>query len=141
MLYRSSFHCRGKAPYGKFSLLDIHFIGCINRFVSVTTSNFTLIYQFLSNQSSAEKTCSVEYRVCGQEQVFTSEGNSTLDALDRVILQLSLLNGSDCYSYNATASDGVSTVIVQGEITPGEFITVLLLKIMFDQGFLLSFCS
>ena len=104
MLYRSSFHFGGKAPYRKlcninFALLDIHLTGCINRFVSVTSSNFARICQFLNNQSPVEKTCSVEYRVCGQEEVFTSEGNSTLDTPDRVILQLSLLNGSGCYSY------------------------------------------
>ena len=80
----------------------------------MTISKFTLICQFLNNKSSAEKTCSVKYRVCGQEEVFTSEGNSTLDAPDTVLVQLSLLNGSDCYSYNATASNGVSTVIVVG---------------------------
>ena len=71
----------------------------------------------------------MEYRVCGQEQVFISERNSTLDAPDRVILQLSLLNGSGCYLYNVTASDGVSTVIVQGDTTPREFITMLLLNV------------
>ena len=119
MLYRSSFQFTAEVKlhtgnYVKFALLDIHSTGCINRFVTVTTSNSTLTCEFLNNQSSIERTCSVEYRVCGQEEVFTSEGNSTLDVPDRVILQLSLLNGSDCYSYNVTASDGVSIVIVVG---------------------------
>ena len=76
----------------------------------------------------------MEYRICGQEEVFISEGNSTLNAPDRVILQLNSLNGSGCYSYNIRASDGVSTVIVQGEIAPGEFITMTLLLLNFDKG-------
>ena len=64
--------------------------------------------------------CSIEYTLCGQEQVFSNEGNSSLEAPDRVKLQLSLPSGSDCYMYAVTASDGASTVIVVGMIDSGN---------------------
>ena len=88
---------------------DIHSIGCTNRIVTVTGSTAALTCQFLSSQISVEKTCHVDYSVCGQEQIISTEGNSTLEIPNRVILQLSLPSGSDCYTYTVIASDGVSS--------------------------------
>lgn len=69
-----------------------------------------------------QKTCSVEYGVCGQEQEYTTKGNHTSESSNRVILQLlQLPSGSSCYTYTITASDGTDTVIVKGMVDlPGK---------------------
>ena len=56
------------------------------------------------------------YGVCGQQQVFTVEGNSTAGSPDRVTLQLNLPSGTNCYTYTLTAYDGTSTAMVEGRV-------------------------
>ena len=58
----------------------------------------------------------MEYSVCNQQQVFTTEGNSTLELPNRVTLQFSLPGDSDCYMYTIRASDGTNTVVVEGRM-------------------------
>ena len=68
----------------------IHSIACVNTFVMVDFNSAAsiLICQF-HNQSSVERTCSVEYNVCDQEEeVFSTEGSSTLESPGVVTLQL-----------------------------------------------------
>ena len=60
----------------------------------------------------------MEYSLCNQERVFTMERNSTLEFPNRVTLQLGLPSGSDCYTYTIRASDGTSTVVVEGRVDP-----------------------
>lgn len=100
--------------------MHIHTTGCTNRLVTVDVDSAasTLTCQFQNDQNTVQKTCSVEYSICGQEQVFTTKGNSTLELPDRVTLQLSLPSGSNCYAYTIRASNGTSTVIVEGKMDP-----------------------
>ena len=65
-----------------------------------------------------QKKCSIEYSVCGEEQVFTVEENATLESPNRVTVEISLPNESDCYIYTITAFDGSRTVIVEGKVDP-----------------------
>ena len=98
-------------------------IACTNEFVTVsagsTASTFTC--QFHNNQNTDQKTCSIEYSVCGEEQIFTVEGNATVESPNRVTLEISLPSGSDCYTYTITAFDGSSTAMVEGRVgSPGK---------------------
>lgn len=63
----------------------------------------------------------MEYSLCNQEQVFSDEGNNTLESPNRVTLQLRLPSGSDCYNYTVTASYGASTIIAEGRVNPGKY--------------------
>ena len=97
-----------------------HTIGCTNTFVTVNVDSAasTLTCQFQNNQNTIQKTCSLEYRVCNQEQIFPTRGNSTVELPNTVILQISLPEGSDCYTYTITANDGTHTVMVEGRVDP-----------------------
>ena len=58
----------------------------------------------------------MRYSECDQEKEIFKEGNSTiLESPDKVILQLDLSSGADCYTYQVTASDGTNTVVIQGK--------------------------
>ena len=102
----------------------IHSIGCSNKLVTVnvnsTASTLTCIFQ--NNESSIEKTCSVKYEDCNREQASKyTEENSTLEFPDRVILQIILPSGSDCYTYTVTTYDGANnTVAVEGRVDFGR---------------------
>ena len=91
---------------------------CTNRFVivDIESAASTLTCRFQNDQNTIQKTCRVVYGVCSQEQVFTVEGNSTAGSPDRVMLQLSLPSGTDCYTYTLTAYDGMSTALVEGRV-------------------------
>ena len=81
------------------------------------------------------------YGVCSQEQVFAVEGNSTVESPDRVMLQLSLPSGTNCYTYTLTAYDGTSTAMVEGRVDlSGKHI---LYDIIIDciMIMLLAFCT
>ena len=101
----------------------IHSIGCTSKLVTVninsTASTLTCVFQ--NNESSIEKTCSVKYADCNQEEAsIYTEGNSTLEFPDRVILQIILPSGSDCYTYTVRAYDGANnTVAVEGRVDLG----------------------
>ena len=96
--------------------------GCTNEFITVdidsTTSTLTCLFQ--NKQNTVEKTCSVEYSLCNQDTVFTSEGNSTVEFPDRVVLKINLPSGSDCYMYTVHANDSTNTVMVEGSVDPGK---------------------
>ena len=102
----------------------IHSTGCTNKIVIVnfnsTASTLTCIFQ--NNESSIEKMCSVKYADCNQEEASKyTEGNSTLEFPDRVILQIILPSGSDCYTYTVRANDGTNnTVAVKGRVDLGR---------------------
>ena len=95
-------------------------IACTNRFVTVTvnadSTTSTLTCQFHNTQNTNQRTCSAEYSVCDEEQVFTVEGNSTLESPDRVTLEISLPSESDCYTYTITAYNGSRTAMVEGKV-------------------------
>ena len=93
-------------------------IECANRFVTadIELTASILTCQFQNNQNTIQKTCRVVYGVCGQQQVFTVEGITTAASPDRVTLQLSLLSGTNCYTYTITAYDGTSTAMVEGKV-------------------------
>ena len=93
-------------------------IGCTNRVVTVDIESTasTLTCQFQNNQNTIQKTCRVVYGVCGQQQIFTVEGNSTAGSPDRVTLQLNLPSGTNCYTYAITANDGTSTAMIEGRM-------------------------
>jgi hypothetical protein len=84
--------------------------------VDINRIDSTLTCLFLGNQSSIERTCSVEYSICGQEEDFTAKGNSTLESPYMVILQLDLPGGSECYTFTVRATDGASTVAIMGKV-------------------------
>ena len=100
---------------------NIYSTGCINRFVRVAIdlTASTLTCRFRNNQSSVEKTCSVEYSLCGQEQVFKDERNSTLESPDWVILQFTLPSRCSCYTYTVRASNGTNTVVIEEKVDSG----------------------
>ena len=91
-------------------------IECANRFVTadIELTASILTCQFQNNQNTIQKTCRVVYGVCGQQQVFIVEGNSTAGSPNRVTLQLNLSRGTNCYTYTLTAYDGTSTAMVEG---------------------------
>ena len=101
--------------------MHIHTTGCTNEFVTVeidsTTS--TLTCRFQNNLNTVEKTCSAVYSLCNQEDIFTTMGNSTSEFPNQVTLQIP--SGSDCYTYTIRASDGTSSVMVQGRVDPGKY--------------------
>ena len=94
----------------------IYSTACVNTFVTVdfNSAASTVTCQF-HNHSSVERSCSVEYSRCDQEEVFNKEGNSTLESPGVITLQLSLSNGPDCYTYRIVASDGTNIIVVEGK--------------------------
>ena len=57
----------------------------------------------------------MRYSECDQEKEVFKEGNSTImESPNKVILQLDLSSGIDCYTYQVTASDGTNAVVVDG---------------------------
>ena len=86
--------------------------------MSADSTSSTLTCQFQNNQNTNKKTCSVKYSVCDEEQIFTVEGNTTLESPNKVTLEINLPNGSDCYTYTITAFDGSNTVMVEGKVKP-----------------------
>ena len=112
--------------YYYYFIVHTPLIECTNSFVTVNvdSATSTLTCQFQNTQNTNQKTCSVEYRVCGQEQALTAIVTNTSESTNRVTLQLSLPNnGVNCYTYTVTASDGISTAMVEGRSDqPGKHV-------------------
>ena len=85
------------------------------------------------------------YGACGQEQVFTIEGNSTAGSPDRVKLQLSLPSVTNCYTYIIAAYDGTSTAMVEGRVDlSGKHIILYMIVLLMVHNImimLLAFCT
>ena len=95
-----------------------HNTGCTNDFVTVNIdqSASTLTCLFWNSPNTTIKTCNVQYSQCDREPVFVSNGNSTSEYPNTVILRFVLPSGSDCYTYTVRASDGTSNVVLKGRI-------------------------
>ena len=85
---------------------------CTNQFVEVeydrTASAITC--RFLDETDTSVKLCTVMYGKCGQELVQTTQGSSTMETPNDVILSVNA-NILECYS--VTASSDLVTVIVE----------------------------
>ena len=76
----------------------------------------TIKCRFLDETDTSVKLCTVLYGECGQELVQTTQGSSTMETPNNIVLSVDA-NVLECYS--VTASSDVLTVIVDsGSATP-----------------------
>ena len=87
-------------------------IECTNRFVEVqyNSATSTISCVFLSELDTSEKSCSILYGVCDQEQTKMAVGNTTSSS---VMLKVDV-TGSYCYTL--VARNGTYTIMVDGRI-------------------------
>ena len=92
-------------------------VECTNQFVEVQydSATSTISCVFINELDTSEKSCSIWYGVCDQEQTEMAADNTTTSS---VMLNLDLTNtGSNLmYCYSITARNGTYTVIVDGRI-------------------------
>lgn len=97
---------------------SIIIVECTNLFVEVQyydSATSIILCVFLNELDTSEKSCSIQYGLCGQEQTEMAADNTTTSS---VMLNLDLTNtGSNLmYCYSITARNGTYTVIVDGRI-------------------------
>ena len=80
----------------------------------------TITCVFLNTGSqNGNHMCSIRYGSCQQEFSHDSQGSTTVEFPDRVVIQIKL-SGSECYVYSVKASNGTFSVIVEGNINTGS---------------------
>lgn len=93
-------------------------VECTNQFVEVQydSATSTISCVFLNELDTSEKSCSIRYGLCGQEQTEMPADNTTTSS---VILNLDLtsIDTSRMYCYSITARNRTYTVIVDGRIS------------------------
>ena len=93
--------------------------GCTNGFVQVEYDKTasTITCQFLDETDTSVKLCTVMYGECGQELVQTTQGSSTVETPNNIVLSVDV-DSLECY--NVTASSDELTVIVKYNGTIAE---------------------
>lgn len=96
----------------------LYFLGCTNKFARVEYNSATSIIScvFRDQLNTTGRLCTVMYGHCHQELVQSSEGYTTAETPNTVMLRLMLSGLNQEYCYVVTASNGTNTVIVKGSI-------------------------
>ena len=103
-------------PLWTFYYLYVFFHSeCNNQFVEIkyNSAATTISCVFLNQLDSSEKSCSIQYGICDQEQTEMVASNTTSG---NVMLNLALTGSGRVYCYNITARNRTYTVIVDGKI-------------------------
>ena len=93
---------------------------CTNQFVEVEYDRIasTITCRFLDETDTSVKLCTVMYGECGQELVQTTQGSSTMETPNNIVLSVDANKNLECYS--VTASSDLVTVIVESVVNSEE---------------------
>ena len=102
--------------YYFYNFAMIKYTGCINKFVEVKyNSAVSTITCTFRETTVSSNVCFVNYGEC-QNLMFTSNGSTSIHNNDIITLRLQLSGMDQVYCYVVTASNGVHTIVVEGEI-------------------------